>query len=117
MNYVRLYADDQGESHLEDVAIPALEGGTQQGLSDLIPARGIVFRTGRVGDVIDWHTAPRRQVLVNLVGEWEIEASDGDRRRIGPGVPLFVEDLTGKGHVTRTVGDVDRVTMIVPLAE
>ncbi|HEX2171608.1 MAG TPA: hypothetical protein VHL09_04100 [Dehalococcoidia bacterium] len=117
MNYVRLYVDDRGESHLEDVPIPAAAGGTQRGIADMIPAQGIVFRTGKVGDVIDWHTAPRRQILVNLRGEWEIEASDGDKRRIGPGVPLLVEDLTGKGHVTRTVGTVDRVTMIVPLAE
>jgi hypothetical protein len=36
---------------------------------------------------------------------------------VGPGSINLVEDVTGKGHITRTVGDEDRVTIQVPLME
>lgn len=30
-----------------------------------------------------------------------MEASDGETRRFGPGAIVLLEDVTGKGHVTR----------------
>jgi hypothetical protein len=35
--------------------------------------------------------------------------------RVGPGDVLLAEDLTGRGHVTRSVGDGSRFYAIVPL--
>jgi len=37
--------------------------------------------------------------------------------RPGAGDVVLAEDLTGRGHVTRVVGDQPRVYAIVPLAE
>ena len=36
---------------------------------------------------------------------------------VGPGSIELAEDLTGKGHITRTVGNEDRVTIQIPVSE
>jgi quercetin dioxygenase-like cupin family protein len=80
-------------------------------------ARGIVFRVSPPGYVLDWHCAPRRQYAIALSGHAEIEVGDGTVARIGPGDVVLAEDLTGRGHVTRVVGDQPRFYAIVPLTE
>src|SRR5882672_2794629 len=77
----------------------------------------IVFRTAQPGRFSDWHTAPRRQYVINLAGEVEIGLGDGTVHRFGPGHVTLAEDLTGKGHTTRVVGNVPRVTATIPLAD
>jgi hypothetical protein len=46
----------------------------------------------------------------------EIETGLGEKRVLGPGDVLVAEDLTGKGHITRSVGVAPRVSLAVPLA-
>ncbi|MEI9963838.1 MAG: hypothetical protein WDM92_03230 [Caulobacteraceae bacterium] len=62
---------------------------------------------------VDWHVAPARQFVLNLTGELEAEVSDGQRRRIGPGELVYLEDVAGKGHVTRLLGPVTCIFMRV----
>jgi hypothetical protein len=40
-----------------------------------------------------------------LSGEGEVVASDGSTARLGPGGVLYCDDLTGKGHLTRSITD------------
>ena len=61
--------------------------------------------------------APRRQLIIHLAGEAEVEVSDGEVRRFGPGSVMLVEDVSGKGHRTRRVGDAIRETVFLPLDE
>ncbi len=66
------------------------------------------------GPALDrWHTAPARQFVITLSGVTEIEASDGQVRRFGPGEILRVEDTSGKGHRTRYKGA--RAAVHIPL--
>lgn len=99
-----LFADAAGDSHFRDEPVEwarELPGGK---LSKLYPATGVIFReTGGDYD-LDWHNAPRRQFIVNLDAGVEVTASDGETRLIGPGEVLFVEDVTGKGHLSKAVG-------------
>ena len=66
---------------------------------------------------IDYHNAPRRQLVVNLTGSVEIETGTGDRRVLGPGTILLAEDRTGQGHISRSVGGEPRTCLFVPLDE
>jgi hypothetical protein len=116
MNYFRIYAGPDGESHFEDIEVEMTAGGSQSDLSAAIPATGIIFRRSSPDQHIDWHPAPRRQFVITLSGEAEVEASDGEVRRIGPGTIMLAEDTTGKGHITRGVGTVERLSLFVPLA-
>ena len=47
-------------------------------------ARGVQFREVDGDYHIDFHNAPRRQLVVNLTGSVEIETGNGDRRLLGP---------------------------------
>jgi hypothetical protein len=105
MKYTRIYADADGESHLQDVNQEMKPADNASTMSEMIAATGVIFRETRSGEYfIDWHNAPRRQFVVNLSGEVEIEVSDGETRRFGPSSILLAEDLTGKGHISRGVG-------------
>ncbi len=117
MRYFRIYADADGETHFEDldVALSPAPGGSE--LSALYPASGVIFRRSPPGQVLDWHPAPRRQFVVTLAGEAEVEASDGEVRRIGPGTVMLAEDTTGKGHITRGVGAAERLSLFIPVPD
>ena len=102
-NYTRLYAGTDGESHFEDIKVPLniKRGVSQQ--SELMKATGIIFRESTSSKEMDWHNAPRRQFIINLEGEREVEIGDGTRRIFRPGDILLAEDTTGRGHITRLV--------------
>lgn len=118
MKYTRIYTDADGESHFEDVEVPlGPPTTTQSSLSDMFPTKGLIFRRTPADQYVDWHPAPRRQFIITLSGEAEIQTSDGEVRRIGPGSVVLVEDVTGKGHITRGVGTAERLSLFVPLAE
>ena len=87
----------------------ALREGRRQGkmLGESLVALGFVTTESSYDR--SWHNAPWRQYVVTLSGTWEIETSDGDIRRFGPGDVLLAEDLTGKGHVNRVDGLVERL--------
>lgn len=111
MGIFRLYTGTDGQSHLEE-----LDLASHPALTALHATAGIVFRTSEPGRFSDWHNAPRRQYVINLAGEVEIGLGDGTMHRFGPGHVTLAEDLTGKGHTTRVVGNVPRVSATIPLA-
>ena len=79
MKVTRIYTGPDNQSHFEDVEIPLKDGSVVGRLSELIPATGVIFReTGGDYD-LDFHNAPRRQYVVMLEGEVEIE-TDGTTR-------------------------------------
>ena len=51
----------------------------------------------------DWHVAPSRQIVVVLCGRLEVETTDAQVRRWGPGDMFMADDPKGKGHRTRVV--------------
>ena len=55
--------------------------------------------------------------MITLSGQGELELSGGNKVSVGPGHIELVEDITGKGHITRTVGSEDRVTIQIPLSD
>ena len=108
MGIFRLYTGNDGESHMEELAL-----ASHPELTALQNARGVVFRSTPPGTFSDWHTAPRRQYIITLSGEAEIGLGDGTIQRLGPGDVNMAEDLSGHGHTTRVVGQVPRVTATI----
>lgn len=104
----RLFADDKGETHFEDIELnmtsvqyappaPALD------ISDPIEAKQFFwFRFPK-----DWndaaHPSPRRQLFVVLEGEVEGWTSTGEKRVFRAGDRLLMEDTHGKGHGARSI--------------
>ena len=115
MKIHRLYADKNGESHFETVDIPLTEASRAGRLSERMPATGIIFREVMPDYDLDWHPAPRRQYIVNLDAGVEITASDGEARLIGAGEVILVEDVTGKGHLSKAVSGKVRHSIFIPI--
>ena len=73
-------------------------------LTDRIPATGVIFRRTPPGGSLDFHPAPRRQLVITLSGAVELECGNGAVRRLGPGDVLLADDTTGQGHISRELG-------------
>jgi hypothetical protein len=116
MTVFRVFADADGETHVRPVALPEVENpgeGVQRvrGLLN-IPASsvGVVELTDQLPGA-ELHPAPERRLLVLLTGAYEIETTSGEQEVLRPGDCLLTDDLEGKGHFTRDVGD-ERVSMV-----
>ena len=73
-------------------------------------------REWQLDHFIDWHPAPRRQYIISLSGNIEIELGNGTKHTFHPGDARLVEDTTGKGHITRVPGDTPSISAVIPLA-
>ncbi len=107
---IRLYTGGDGQAHFEDLNVPA---GDMETVA-LKAGADMTFRSFPDGTFSDWHTAPRLQYVIVLSRQMEIGIGDGTKRMLDPGDILQVEDLTGQGHTTRSVGN--RVSVSVPLS-
>lgn len=87
-----VHADAAGESHIERLTVrrPRLD----------MPIVSVLANSYRPA-TNDWHNAPFKTFTINLIGDLEVELSDGTRQRIGKGELVYLDDVTGKGHVTR----------------
>jgi hypothetical protein len=105
---IHIFATPDGESHHQVVDISNDAGE--------IPVTGMTARAyaRNASSEADWHTAPRKQFAINMMGSLEVEISDGSRHRIGQGDLVFLEDITGKGHVTRVLSPVTNLFIQVP---
>jgi hypothetical protein len=106
MKVTRVYTGADGESHFDEIEVE---------IEKLQPGDGIIFRHAFPGAVNDWHRAPRRQYVINLSGQSEIEIGDGTKRSFNPGDIFLVDDLTGRGHISRAVGNQPRVFVTIPI--
>ena len=112
MQIVRVYSGDDGESHFEDLS--------PEQFAEIVNRVGqgeINLNTRPSPTFSDYHTAPRRQYVVNLAGIAEFETAAGTVRRLFAGDVLVAEDLTGHGHIARSIGDEMRTSLAVPLAD
>jgi quercetin dioxygenase-like cupin family protein len=120
MDYLRIWADETGESHFEEVALartvaPSEPGVAELWLSEAVAVGNVQFVTVKAGDQRpDWHCGPRRQFVVFLDGWVEITVSDGEVRRLPAGSTVLVDDLHGRGHVTEHEPG-DRRVLLLPL--
>jgi hypothetical protein len=117
MQYVRVYTGDDGRSHFEDCEIELEDMGGMGQISTLWRGKGVIFREVDGDYALDFHTAPRRQFVINLTGSVDIEVGDGTVRRLGPGEILLADDTTGEGHISRAVDGEPRRCLFVPLDE
>ncbi len=122
-HYVRLFADEHGESHFEEVAVELTPVDFAPPAPPLhVAALFPATHCSVVGAPAEWagqvpHPAPRRQLFCTLQGEYEVTASDGSIRRFPAGSLLLLEDTTSKGQATRITSDNDVLIVAVALAD
>lgn len=91
MEVIRIFADANGESHFEKIEVA--------GMPKTIPVTRVSANFMKPG-VEDWHTVPTKLFTINVSGDLMGELSDGTKVPIGKGDLVYLEDTTGKGHVT-----------------
>jgi hypothetical protein len=110
IEYLRIYSDKEGCSHFETKSIhldakeyapPAPPLNT----SNLESADHSLFLELPVGWYGDWHPTPVRQWLIVMTGTCEFEAGDGQRVVRKAGDVVLLDDMTGKGHQTKVLGE------------
>ncbi len=106
--YTRVVSTADGASAFEDADLNLTEQRIADGVppmlvGDLGSAPGVAYV--RLTDFAEPHPAAAPQWVVMLRGVIEVEVSDGTCRRFGPGDLVFAADTTGRGHITRTVGE------------
>jgi len=110
IEYLRFFSDEEGCSHFEnktinlevkDYAPPAPSLNT----SIMESAENSVFLELPIGWYGNWHPTPVRQWLILMTGMCEVEAGDGEKKICKAGDVVMLDDLTGKGHQTKVLGD------------
>ena len=103
---MRVFADGDGKSGVEDVEVEGKSQVTVAGVPPLLVSgpfsvQGISF-VEQPPSTPDWepHVAPRRQWVIVLRGRAALTVSTGERREFGPGDVLLFEDTEGEGHVS-----------------
>jgi hypothetical protein len=109
---LRIYADADGNSHIQELPISTKPGRTRR--SDMAALSGLIYAEYTSSTVEDWHRAPARQFSISLSGEIEVEVSGGKKHAIHTGDIVFLEDLQGKGHITRILTPVTNIFLRVP---
>ncbi len=115
MHVVRVFTGTDGRSHFDDLEIELDDYGSMGKISQLWAGKGVQFRIVEGDYHLDYHCAPRRQFVVNLTGSVEIEVGDGTKRLLGPGSVLLAEDITGQGHISRSVAGEPRACLFIHL--
>jgi len=98
----RIYTGTDGLSHVEVIPLDAK--------SILEKVTGVEVRVSPPGRFSDWHVGPQRQYIINLAGSGQLEVAEG-KVDLPPGSMEYIDDLTGKGHTTRSTGTEDRVSI------
>lgn len=114
MIITRVYSTPDGESHAEDLEVPMDESGRSM-LSPMIDVKGAILRESTHDGATGFHNARMRHLCVPLQGGFELECTDGTKKRIVPGTIMLGEDMTGRGHASVEIPP--RLTMLLPLPE
>ena len=122
-SYVRLFADELGVSHFEDLEVELLPGFAAPPAEPLYTAQ--FMRTTQcvwIGGKSDWkgdvpHPSPYRFLMVNIRGEFRVTAGDGSFRDFVPGSVILAEDTWGSGHSTHTMSGEEGLCLVFALPE
>ncbi len=104
MEIIHVYAGADGVSHVKRVTVT--------GLPKPLPVTEVRASFVAKGTE-DWHVAPSKLFTINTAGDIQGEMGDGTKIPIGKGDLVYLEDLTGKGHITRLLTDVSNLFLMV----
>lgn len=105
--YAVLRVDGDGKSYFEDDAVdwhPTVYVPETSAVAEPVPVSALTLTHCGSNYVSEWHPAPCRQFMFVLRGGLEVTSGRHETRRFAPGAWFLVEDTTGGGHLTRTVG-------------
>jgi quercetin dioxygenase-like cupin family protein len=117
LRYTRVVGTDDEGSAFEDAELhlneQVADGAPALFVGVLGRARGVAFV--RIASFhSEPHPAAETQWVVVLRGVIEVQVSDGTARQFGPGDLVLATDTSGRGHITRVVGDPPFEALSIP---
>ena len=115
----RLYTGPDGQTHEDttEIRLTPSKMYSEAEVSEPVRVSQAQFFRLPKGKVQDWHNPAYRQYVVTLTGRGEIEIAGRQKILISPGRAILLENVTGKGHITRSLGSEDLTFFAVPLAD
>ncbi len=114
MEITRVYTDSNGNSHFEQVPLNMEDSNNFGYISNDL---GRVVKTYVQNTLphhnFDLHRAPAKMYITILEGELHVEVSSGEKRVFGKGEMLCLEDVSGKGHKSKTTEKGSQVSLIM----
>ncbi len=118
--FTHIFADAQGESHIAQRELPLastafappappLDVSAVQAASGFEALRFPSDWTG------GWHNSPHRQWGFILSGAVAVTTSDGASCELRAGGAFLLEDVHGKGHLTRVIGGTEVLWVAVQI--
>ena len=111
-----LYTGPDNQDRAEQIELVFAPGKPADSFK-LMPVTGGEIHRTPGGAFEDWHPTAKRQYVITLAGQGEMEVAGGKKVLLRPGTVELIEDRTGKGHVTRTTSTEDRVALHLYLAD
>lgn len=115
-----LYTGRDGMSHFERMDVkfsPVAQQSGARAESEPVSVQKSYFVRLSPRFFLDWHNAEARRYVITISGRAELVVTGGDKFVAQPGDLLLAEDLTGKGHTFRVLGDTDWVAMFVDMGK
>ncbi len=110
MGMYKIFTGEDGKSHITEMQ-------ANDSFWDSVETAPTLFlKEFPRGTFLDWHPAPRKQIVIILSGRLEHGFRDGSRHAFGPGDVRLLVDTTGEGHQTRVLGEESLLVAVVPLA-
>ena len=97
MGFFRVFAGDDGESHIEELDLERLP----KLIATMQNTREVKIQHFHEPRSMDFHPLPDRRLIIHLSGEVEIGLSDGTKQIFRAGDARLMEDVTGRGHTHR----------------
>jgi hypothetical protein len=91
----RLYTGPDGQTHAEETEAKFTAGRPNE-VFKLMGITGAELHRAAPGTVLDWHTAPRRQYVITLSGQAELEVSGEKRYTWDPVTSTLSKTLRAK---------------------
>jgi quercetin dioxygenase-like cupin family protein len=111
MGIHRIYKGEDNKSHIEELP------GDDPFWKSVKTASTMFLKEFPAGTFLDWHPAPRKQIVIILSGQLEHGFADGSRYTFGAGDVRVLVDTTGEGHTTRFTGGEKTLVAVIPLAD
>jgi len=114
MKITHMFTGPNGQTQFRELDIPtSLASSSGRQATDALPCIGAGLGEGTLPRAqLDYHNAPRRQMVAVLIGGIEIQTGDGTAREFHPGDIFLADDLTGQGHKTRDLAVPTRVLYV-----
>jgi len=112
MKVTSLNVDGNGDSYFGEVESADPLGGNKPREMDVAYWQVWVTQSGHFAD---FKPSEEPKWLVLMSGELEITASTGEKRCFSRGTTFLLQDIKGKGHALRTIGNETCAVMLVTL--